>query len=88
MQLRHEHVRPRPQGRGGKVLALDYCKALAKTTDDWTDKNFDADADETPNFARHTGQANVLFSDGSVQPFAPYEIDPISPLTAHTWWEP
>jgi prepilin-type N-terminal cleavage/methylation domain-containing protein/prepilin-type processing-associated H-X9-DG protein len=81
------HVRDL-KGEGGKVLALDYCKVVAKTTDDWTDEFFDPDADEAPDFARHFGRANVLLLDGSVRTFAPYEIDPISPSTARTWWEP
>jgi len=75
-------------GAGGKILVLDYLRLEAKTTDIWTDKFFDPDKSGVPLFARHFGMANVLFSDGSVQPERPADINPIAPTTALKWWEP
>ncbi|MGB2795921.1 MAG: prepilin-type N-terminal cleavage/methylation domain-containing protein [Phycisphaerae bacterium] len=75
-------------GAGGKILVMDYLKLEAKTTDAWADEKWDPDRDGVPVFARHFGQANVLFSDGSVHPERPEDIDPIAPTTAMKWWMP
>ena len=77
-------------GAGGKILVMDYSRYVAEPDkpDDWTDKVFDPDQNKVPRFARHFGQANILFSDGSVHPERPEDIDPIAPTTAMKWWEP
>jgi len=77
-------------GAGGKILVLDYLCYVASPDkpDDWTDKVFDPAKSGVPIFARHFGQANVLFSDGSVQPKRPADINPIAPTTAMKWWMP
>jgi len=77
-------------GAGGKILVLDYLCYVASPDkpDDWTDKVFDPAKSGVPIFARHFGQANVLFSDGSVQPKRPADINPFAPTTAMKWWRP
>ena len=75
-------------GAGGKILVLDYPFLVAKSTDLWTDEFFDPDQKGEPRFARHFGMANVLFSDGSVHPERPEDIDPIGATVAKKWWMP
>jgi len=75
-------------GAGGKILVMDYLKLEAKTTDVWTDEPWAPDRDGVPVFARHFGMANILFSDGSVQPVQPDDINPLAPTTAMKWWMP
>ena len=75
-------------GAGGKVLVMDYPFLVAKTTDIWTDKVFDPDQKGQPLFARHFGMANILFSDGSVHPERPEDIDLFEPTKAMKWWMP
>jgi len=75
-------------GAGGKILVLDYLRLEVKTTDLWAEKFFDPAKSGVPLFARHFGQANVLFSDGSVHPERPADIDPFTPTVAKKWWEP
>ena len=82
-------------GAGGKILVMDYLKLEAKTTDVWADEKWDPDRDGVPVFARHFGQANVLFSDGSVRPVRvdtkappPEDINPITESVRMKWWKP
>jgi len=75
-------------GAGGKILVMDYLKLEANTTDFWTDSFFDPAQSGVPIFARHFGLANVLFSDGSVQPERPVDIDPSTESFAKKWWRP
>ena len=77
-------------GAGGKILVMDYSRYVASPDkpDDWTDNIFDPDKRGEPVFARHFGQANILFSDGSVHPERPADINPIAPTTAKKWWMP
>ena len=84
-------------GTGGKILVMDYLRLEAKATDIWTDQFFDPSTPPSgvPVFARHFGQANILFSDGSVRPVRvntkdppPEDINPIAPTTALKWWMP
>ncbi len=76
-------------GAGGKILVLDYSRLVASPDeDDWTDEIFNPDQSNVPRFARHFGMANILFSDGSVRPERPADIDPIAPTAAMKWWEP
>ena len=73
---------------GGKILVMDYLRLEAKTTDLWTDLFFDPAQRDVPLFARHFGQVNILFSDGSVHPERPEDINPFTPTVATKWWEP
>jgi len=75
-------------GAGGKILVMDYLHLEAKTTDLWADLFFDPAQSGVPIFARHFGMANILFSDGSVHPERPEDIDPIAPTAAMKWWMP
>jgi len=76
-------------GAGGKILILDYSRPVAyPDKDDWTDEVFDPNQGGKPRFARHFGMANVLFSDGSVRPERPEDIDPMAPTAAMKWWMP
>ena len=75
-------------GAGGKILVMDYSRIVASPNDYWTDKVFDPAKSGVPLFARHFGQANVLFSDGSVQPERPDDLNPIAPTAAMKWWMP
>jgi len=36
--------------------------------------------------ARHSGQINVLFTDGSIQPMAPSSLDPLMPGNEQLYW--
>ena len=76
-------------GAGGKILVLDYSRPVAYPDKDlWTDEVFNPDKSDVPRFARHFGMANVLFSDGSVRPERPADINPFAPTVAMKWWEP
>jgi prepilin-type N-terminal cleavage/methylation domain-containing protein/prepilin-type processing-associated H-X9-DG protein len=77
-------------GAGGKILVLDYSRPVASPDkDDWmTDEVFNPDQSGVPRFARHFGMANILFSDGSVQPMRPADIDPFEPTAEMKWWMP
>jgi prepilin-type processing-associated H-X9-DG protein len=76
-------------GAGGKILVLDYARIVASPDNDiWTDEVFGPDENDVPRFARHFGMANVLFSDGSVQPMRPADIDPFELPAEMKWWEP
>ncbi len=60
----------------GKVQALDYACAAARSTDLWDRADWDADADGQPDFLRHGGKCNVLLVGGSVRLMSRPEIDP------------
>jgi len=77
-------------GAGGKILVLDYSRPVASPDkpDDWTDEVFNPDRSDVPRFARHFGMANILFSDGSVRPERPEDIDLFEPTKAMKWWLP
>ena len=77
-------------GAGGKILVLDYSRYVASPDkpDDWTDEVFDPAQSGVPIFARHFGMANILFSDGSVHPERPEDIDLFEPTKAMKWWMP
>ena len=77
-------------GAGGKILVMDYSRPVALPDDDkWaTDWVFKSAQSGVPNFARHFGMANILFSDGSVHPERPEDIDPYIETFKMKWWEP
>jgi prepilin-type N-terminal cleavage/methylation domain-containing protein/prepilin-type processing-associated H-X9-DG protein len=70
-------------GDGGKILLLDYGKAIADVVG----------PDATDQFAisvapRHGGHCNVLFVDGSVDSYDPDAIDPTNLQTHDSLWKP
>jgi len=78
-------------GAGGKILVMDYLLLVASPENDhWNDTFFDPSTPPSgvPRFARHFGQANVLFSDGSVRPERPEDIDPFTETLRMKWWKP
>lgn len=73
---------------GSKVLLMDYCAAIARSTDLWASEWADADGDGLPDFARHQGRVNVLMTDSSVNPYLPVDLDPVRPSIAREYWSP
>jgi len=61
-----------------KILVMDYDKYIA-------DPTISEMHDLLQTAARHSGQINVLFTDGSVLSFGPTEIDPLIPGHAYLW---
>ena len=68
----------------GKVLVLDYRWVVARTDHDWAD--YDSDGDGLPDFARHAGKINVLFTGGGVKLMRPDDINPDDPQTETAYW--
>ena len=72
------------------ILLLDYPREVADCAgpdavdnwDDWTDRT------GVLSFARHSGNCNVLFADGSLRPLCPRDIDPDDPKLAQEYWLP
>jgi len=83
-----------PSAGSGKILALDYYQYLVNPMDndstdvDWTDPDVDPEGDDVPNFARHQGCVNILFTDNSVSAHEPKEIDPAEPTIERQFWDP
>jgi len=74
--------------KSGKIALLDYCKYLARSTDEWGARAVDPNQDGVPIFARHSQRINVLFTDGAVKSVHPDEINPASPTNEILYWEP
>lgn len=77
-------------GRPEAILMLDYCRPVADcagpdAVDNWADWTVE---NGRVLFARHGGQANVLFTDGNVDRKHPLEIDPDAPSIAGRLWLP
>lgn len=72
----------------GKILALDYIWTIARAADDWQSPRFDADGDNSPDFARHGRKTNVLFSGGSVELKRTDDIDPAFAQVEENYWLP
>ena len=72
----------------GRILLMDYCRYVARSTDLWTDDEADANHDGMPDFARHQGLVNILFSDQSVAAYDPLTLDPSRPSVARQFWDP
>jgi len=68
----------------GRILVLDYPWVVARTNHDWADH--DSDGDGLPDFARHWGKINVLFTGGGVKLMRPDDIDPGDPDTEAAYW--
>jgi len=73
---------------GAKILLMDYCAAIARSTDLWASEWADGDGDGLPDFARHQGLVNVLFTDQSVTAYDPLTLDPSRPSVARQFWDP
>jgi len=71
-----------------RILLLDYSHYLAKVQDVWTDKTVDTNGDGVPDFARHKGMINVLFTDGSIEALDPQTINPASLSVELMYWNP
>lgn len=54
-------------GKAHEVFGMDYLTETLVLSDDWTKAPFVPETGTTPTFARHKGQANVLYGDGSVR---------------------
>lgn len=72
------------------ILAMDYSTSVAQCAgdgpiDDWNDM---LDDEGVYRFARHSGECNVLFADGSVKLTAPLEIHPASQDAVDLYWTP
>lgn len=78
----------RPNEKARRILLLDYGRCRALSTDLWADPEFDADQDGVPDFARHRGRINVLYTDGAVDLKEPAEIDPILQGAVRKYWQP
>ena len=77
-------------GKGRSILMLDYCRSVANcagpdAVDNWADWTVD---NGRVVFARHSRQANVLYTDGHVDRKHPFEIDPDAPPIARRLWLP
>ncbi|MCE5326965.1 MAG: hypothetical protein LLG01_11190 [Planctomycetaceae bacterium] len=67
--------------RSGNILAMDYENLVVQTSDpQWPAADY--------SFARHRGQLNVLFRDGTVKQLSPQELDPSVPENAREYWQP
>jgi prepilin-type N-terminal cleavage/methylation domain-containing protein/prepilin-type processing-associated H-X9-DG protein len=75
-----------PPKAAGKILLMDYCKYMARSTDVWSDRRVDPNGDGVPIFARHGHMINVLFTDGSVVQMFPDEINPSRPSVELMYW--
>ncbi|MFP4053203.1 MAG: type II secretion system protein [Phycisphaerae bacterium] len=89
------HIAGQLRAGGRKILAIDYERTLVYGTDtdasrpidDWSDEKWEDDHGKL-RFARHWGQINTLYADGSVQLHSPDEIDPIVKDTRDDFWNP
>jgi len=73
---------------GHKVQALDYRRIVAESTDDWDDPKWDLNEDFVPDFLRHRGRLNVLYTDGSVKLTNREDIDPGDIEIERERWQP
>lgn len=71
----------------GKILALDYLAAIAFSTDQWDQPDWDEDEDGRPDFVRHGQRLNVLFMDGTVRTMWPEQVDPIDVHVERKYWQ-
>ncbi len=69
-----------------KIMVLDYPWFVANSNHDWSSDRLAGKIPGIPNFARHSGMINVLFTGGSVSLKRPDEIDPSDPSVQQTLW--
>lgn len=75
--------------RNGKIQALDYLSSIARSHEDnWNDPRWDPDEDGRPDFLRHRGRLNVLFTGGAVKLQWREEVDPVDVYTERALWQP
>jgi len=74
--------------KGGKIQALDYLRTTAYSTDDWSEGQWDGDEDGQPDFLRHRGRLNVLYTDGAVKLMWREEVDPADVEVERELWQP
>jgi len=64
-----------------RVLLMDYFKAQVRASpavpDPWSNPS---------SFARHRGQCNVLFADGTLRRMKPETFDPLDPVKKAKYW--
>jgi prepilin-type N-terminal cleavage/methylation domain-containing protein/prepilin-type processing-associated H-X9-DG protein len=73
----------------GKIQALDYLCSIAKSHEDnWNDAKWDPDDDGRPDFLRHRGRLNVLFTGGAVKIQWRQDVDPENVHTERALWQP
>jgi hypothetical protein len=75
-------------GEGRKILALDYLHVAARTTDDWSQTDWDRNSDGRPDFCLHHTRINVLRVDGTVGLMSRGAADPVLSSVAAEHWEP
>jgi type II secretory pathway pseudopilin PulG len=59
-----------------KIQVLDYCNAIAASTDNWDVKEWDENKDGRPDFIRHLGKLNAATLGGSAKTYARWQLDP------------
>ena len=69
-----------------KIMVMDYAWFVARTTHDWSGDKLKSNIPGIPIFARHNGQINVLFTDGSVRLKRPNEVNPANPDIERRLW--
>ncbi|MGB2823032.1 MAG: prepilin-type N-terminal cleavage/methylation domain-containing protein [Phycisphaerae bacterium] len=74
--------------KGGKIQAIDYLRTTAYSTDDWNEGQWDLDEDDRPDFLRHRGRLNVLYTDGTVRLKWREDVDPVDVETERELWQP
>lgn len=72
----------------GKIQALDYLNVTATGADKWDNPVWDDDADGRPDFLRHRGGLNVLYTDGGVRYKHREDVDPEDVQIERERWRP
>ena len=70
-----------------KIMMLDYRWFIEDSTHDWSGDGLRGSIPGIPNFARHQGKLNVLFTGGSVHLRRPDEVNPVDPALLTLWEE-
>ena len=70
-----------------KIMVLDYPWFIARSNHDWSSDRLAGNIPGIPVFARHHGNINVLFTDGSVHLKRPDEVNPADPGIQRTLWD-
>jgi len=70
-----------------KIQLLDYPNALAASTDNWDDKEWDENKDGQPDFIRHRGKLNAATLGGSAKTYARWQLDPADIEVERQLWQ-